>query len=222
MPIVTNPDLVVHHRRNLLWLDENQTETKKVITSNMYKNNMSTNATDNVNYNNETIYPICPMNLNQSEIIRLDSELRRWIGNPSFLNISDKMNLENSPINLNTISELIYPNNAVRAVYKEDKNVKTYLKAINRKNKIPKKLKNYSNDIQTFNSDRNGIQIYNRNFNTIKYAEFFEEIGRRDDTFYVVSFNVDHLLLPALAHNKTLRPKMSLMLPALGINGKIK
>jgi len=50
----------------------------------------------------------------------------------------------------------------------------------------------------------------------------FESIERQDDTFYVVSFSGDHLLLPAShnASNTTLRPKMSLVFPTLLSNGK--
>merc|ERR1712029_771220 len=40
-------------------------------------------------------------------------------------------------------------------------------------------------------------------------------IDRRDDTFYVVSFSGDHLLVPATNHTKTTRPLMSLLLPAV-------
>lgn len=49
----------------------------------------------------------------------------------------------------------------------------------------------------------------------------FESIERQDDTFYVVSFSGDHLLLPAShnASNTTLRPKMSLVFPTLSSNG---
>ncbi|KAG8334728.1 positive regulation of atf6-mediated unfolded protein response [Homalodisca vitripennis] len=49
-------------------------------------------------------------------------------------------------------------------------------------------------------------------------AGLLEALHRRDDTFYVVSFSGDHLLVPALAHNNSLRPKMSLVLPALPFN----
>ncbi|CDQ57405.1 unnamed protein product [Oncorhynchus mykiss] len=53
----------------------------------------------------------------------------------------------------------------------------------------------------------------------ISYSDFMDAIDRREDTFYVVSFRRDHLLLPAISHNKTTRPKMSLVMPAMSVNG---
>lgn len=53
------------------------------------------------------------------------------------------------------------------------------------------------------------------------YTNLFDEINRRGDTFYVVSFRRDHLLLPATSHNKGSRPKMSVVLPAMNINDSI-
>ncbi|XP_051855114.1 cyclic AMP-dependent transcription factor ATF-6 alpha isoform X2 [Antechinus flavipes] len=53
------------------------------------------------------------------------------------------------------------------------------------------------------------------------YQDFFDAIRRRGDTFYVVSFRRDHLLLPATTHNKTTRPKMSIVLPAININENV-
>ncbi|XP_059827254.1 cyclic AMP-dependent transcription factor ATF-6 beta [Hypanus sabinus] len=50
------------------------------------------------------------------------------------------------------------------------------------------------------------------------YYDFMDAIDRREDTFYVVSFRRDHLLLPAISHNKTNRPKMSLVMPAMPVN----
>ncbi|XP_071097689.1 cyclic AMP-dependent transcription factor ATF-6 beta-like isoform X2 [Haliotis cracherodii] len=48
--------------------------------------------------------------------------------------------------------------------------------------------------------------------------EFLDAIHRRNDTFYVLSFNTDYLLVPASAHNKTMRPRMSLVMPVVTIN----
>lgn len=53
------------------------------------------------------------------------------------------------------------------------------------------------------------------------YSEFFEAINRQDDTFYVVAFTDQHMLLPALYHNKTRRPKMSLIMPSVVSNGSV-
>ena len=64
------------------------------------------------------------------------------------------------------------------------------------------------------------MDMYKLKQNIWNFNSFFEAINRRDDTFYLVSFSGDHLLLPALSHNKTSRPKMSLMLPAFLSNGK--
>ncbi|XP_074732889.1 cyclic AMP-dependent transcription factor ATF-6 alpha isoform X3 [Strix uralensis] len=63
----------------------------------------------------------------------------------------------------------------------------------------------------------NELQVYYASPRS--YQDFFEAIRRREDTFYVVSFRRDHLLLPATTHNKTRRPKMSIVLPAVNING---
>ncbi|XP_054443818.1 cyclic AMP-dependent transcription factor ATF-6 alpha isoform X2 [Pteronotus mesoamericanus] len=53
------------------------------------------------------------------------------------------------------------------------------------------------------------------------HQDFFDAIRRRGDTFYVVSFRRDHLLLPATTHNKTTRPKMSIVLPAINVSENV-
>lgn len=46
-----------------------------------------------------------------------------------------------------------------------------------------------------------------------RLSSFLEAIQRRDDTYYVVSFSPDHLLVPAIARNDSARPRMSLLMP---------
>ncbi|NXD30476.1 ATF6A factor, partial [Spelaeornis formosus] len=65
----------------------------------------------------------------------------------------------------------------------------------------------------------NELQVYYASPRS--YQDFLEAIHRREDTFYVVSFRRDHLLLPATTHNKTRRPKMSIVLPAVNINDNV-
>ncbi|XP_030583304.1 cyclic AMP-dependent transcription factor ATF-6 alpha [Archocentrus centrarchus] len=63
------------------------------------------------------------------------------------------------------------------------------------------------------------LQVYYAPRHT--YTDFFDELNRRGDTFYVVSFRRDHLLLPATSHNKGSPPKMSVVLPAMNINDSV-
>ncbi|XP_066471400.1 cyclic AMP-dependent transcription factor ATF-6 beta isoform X2 [Tiliqua scincoides] len=63
------------------------------------------------------------------------------------------------------------------------------------------------------------LQIYQHPDHT--EHDFMDAIDRREDTFYVVSFRRDHLLLPAISHNKTSRPKMSLVMPAMAPNESV-
>ncbi len=69
---------------------------------------------------------------------------------------------------------------------------------------------------------KNEIQVYEALPNQYLFDAFFEAIQRKNDTFYVVSFSDDHLLLPATEHNSTVRPRMSLLLPAMPLNRKLK
>ncbi|XP_071984631.1 cyclic AMP-dependent transcription factor ATF-6 alpha isoform X2 [Engystomops pustulosus] len=65
----------------------------------------------------------------------------------------------------------------------------------------------------------NELQIYYSSPRS--YQEFLEAIRRRGDTFYIVSFRRDHLLLPATNRNKTSRPKMSIILPSTTVDDSV-
>ena len=65
------------------------------------------------------------------------------------------------------------------------------------------------------------MRLYKADVPRFSYEAFFEAIDRQDDTFYVVSFSGDHLLLPAASsapgRNGTARPRMSLLMPSVTV-----
>ncbi|XP_024247634.1 cyclic AMP-dependent transcription factor ATF-6 alpha isoform X1 [Oncorhynchus tshawytscha] len=79
-----------------------------------------------------------------------------------------------------------------------------------------------SNQVVTVSySDRPGSEVLVYYSHHQSYSDFFDELNRRGDTFYMVSFRRDHLLLPATNHSKGRRPKMSLLLPAINVNDSV-
>ncbi|XP_031636985.1 cyclic AMP-dependent transcription factor ATF-6 alpha isoform X2 [Contarinia nasturtii] len=209
--------------RSLLWIDDENDSTN---TSNIGDSSDSS----------ERPYPMCPVSVNQSESIRLATELQRWIGDsPKYFNLTKVSSKSGDElIDLNIINEFLLSkkdNEAIKTFYNQMKDAPPLRKMANkidaekkmREQRASKKRKlqmdKYeANKVKSIDSNNN-VQIFNPVYsNAMKYATFFEEIHRQDDTFYVVSFRADHLLLPALAHNKTFRPKMSLMLPAWNLN----
>lgn len=210
------------HRRNLLWIDD---------STNADSDDVLANATAKT-------YPMCPASLNQTENIRLAIELQRWIGHlPEGFNLTRSSNKTDNQLDLKHVNDYLFATAeaddiVIKSLYNEMKRAREHMertsnvymdrvtkhKQQNNAAKMRRKKPSSNTDSHKYwpNADKsyeNRIQLYNP-FD--KYAEFFEEIHRQDDTFYVVSFRADHLLLPALEHNKTFRPKMSLMLPAFG------
>ncbi|KZC07838.1 PREDICTED: cyclic AMP-dependent transcription factor ATF-6 alpha [Dufourea novaeangliae] len=145
--------------------------------------------------------PMCPMYINKSESIRLDYELRRWIGGES-----DQDNWttpKNAKFDAKFMGELLSSPYAVQKKTKDKYN-------------LPRRSKSEILRKTTGSSISNAVEVFSP---TLKeHASLFEALGRREDTFYVVWFSGEHLLLPASRKNSTGRPRMSLVLPALPMN----
>ncbi|KAL7303569.1 hypothetical protein TKK_0003727 [Trichogramma kaykai] len=133
--------------------------------------------------------PICPTYINQTESNRLDSELRRWIGEAPKPITLEKKNLEKA-LKPKVITSRLIPK---------------------------KRLKQQKIKKEEVTKDINAIQLFSPMIK--EHSKLFEVLGRKEDTFYVVWFTGDHLLLPASRKNSTMHPKMSLILPALPVNG---
>lgn len=137
--------------------------------------------------------PSCQPQINRSESLRLSHELRGWVHRH-----------EVQRTKLRRTSNDHYKTQSVQ-------------KPEEKHDVSPVVTVQYTDHSDTVTG--NELQIYYAPHKN--YQDFFEAIHRRGDTFYVVSFRRDHLLLPATAHNKTRRPKMSLLLPAMNVTESV-
>ncbi|XP_011314149.1 cyclic AMP-dependent transcription factor ATF-6 alpha isoform X2 [Fopius arisanus] len=154
---------------------------------------------DNLEPNKTVNHPMCPMYINQTESIRLNYELREWIWRSSDKeNYKEHVARQDSRIN-SPLGKMLLPK-------------KKGLEKIADKMKIPPQR----NETE---STMNAVEVFSP---TLKdHATLFDALRRRDDTFYVVWFSGEHLLLPALVQNKTVRPRMSLVFPGVPVNKSI-
>lgn len=136
-----------------------------------------------------------PIYFNQTDHIRKVNieNIRRWIPEPDLFNVTGlKKSFDFNPDPLQEKLAKMYEKSREQS----QKNLKS-------KKRIPKKKPMMG-----------PLQLYNSNLNVIKLNEFFDEINRKDDTFYVFSFKADHLLLPAIDGSYNFSQiKMNLIMP---------
>ncbi|XP_050538634.1 cyclic AMP-dependent transcription factor ATF-6 alpha isoform X2 [Daktulosphaira vitifoliae] len=175
-------------------IDNYNYHSRNILWVDYEDNNSSWNSTEQL---------MCPMYINISESIRIDHELRKWI---------DPNNLE------------ILNDNLSRGLSPMSKYLNTNIYNINKSETVDvRNIKKRKSFFKTNLKKRRDI-LYKNNFDGMfsqlkldAKESLFHSIERQEDTFYVVSFSGDHLLLPASHNvsNTTHQPKMSLVFPAL-------
>ncbi|XP_067846871.1 cyclic AMP-dependent transcription factor ATF-6 alpha isoform X2 [Heptranchias perlo] len=133
----------------------------------------------------------CQPQVNKTESLRLADELRGWVHRHEVVRVK-----------LRKGSKMLHK-------------IRTVSKPVDKKTDVAQYVTRKYTDIDEKNSGSE-LQVYYAPDK--RYPDFFEAIRRRGDTFYLISFRRDHLLLPASSHNKTTRPKMSLVLPAMNVD----
>ncbi|XP_077188683.1 cyclic AMP-dependent transcription factor ATF-6 alpha [Paroedura picta] len=187
-----------HQGRHLLEFSASLPQEAGGGNNDGYKRSVSENKALMVVTEEPIIYiapPACQPSINRTESLRLSHELRGWVHRHEAERTRSRRGSnsqqQKAPAIPNSSGQ--NANSELMAIPYTDTSVG----------------KNSGNELQVYyTSPRN-------------YQDFFDAIHRRGDTFYVVSFRRDHLLLPATTHNKTRRPKMSIVLPAINISEKI-
>lgn len=190
---------VNHHvGRTLLWDAEDTDKAERNMTSKFVKpfhiNDNEVPTVYSNEWENENSSSMCPTFINRTESLRLENDLRGWVQR-----VEKKQKLKESKL---------------EQTVKDKQNILPIPKL-----QLWKKKKIDMKDSWLRRRGGNEIQVYETPRRS--YEDFFDAIHRRDDTFYFVSFSGDHLLLPATAHNKTLRPRMSLVMPAMTFNDTV-
>ncbi|XP_077308742.1 cyclic AMP-dependent transcription factor ATF-6 alpha isoform X1 [Lithobates pipiens] len=135
--------------------------------------------------------PPCRPHINQTETLRLNQELRGWVHRHEAKRTKTRRTITT---------------HKAQAMPKQD-------------GKVDESQLVTMQYTDTSVKNSNELQIYYSSPRS--YQDFLEAIRRRGDTFYIVSFRRDHLLLPATNRNKTTRPKMSIILPSMNVNENV-
>ncbi|XP_074858323.1 cyclic AMP-dependent transcription factor ATF-6 alpha isoform X2 [Carettochelys insculpta] len=200
-PIVSHK----HRNRNLLEFSASQLNAAQQMHDNIipqrrtrYERSVSDNKALMVVTEDPLLYispPPCQPLINRTESLRLNHELRGWVHRHEVERTRSRRMSNNQQQKTQVVQS------------STEENAVSQLMAMPNRN--PSISRSAGNELQIYYTSPRS------------YQDFFEAIRRRGDTFYVVSFRRDHLLLPATTHNKTRRPKMSIVLPAINISENV-
>ncbi|KAK3884617.1 hypothetical protein Pcinc_011124 [Petrolisthes cinctipes] len=190
------------HHRSLLWSsaslpDSTDTNSDAPNSSDHRSHPLPTNASHT-----------CPMYFNATESLRLESELRDWFQH-KFRPSSKKRDSEQ--YHLPPVAKKGRGGLASRAV--AGGGLGGAWNALAPPQAPPPRLYRYFQPEVIQVEPASGASETGVASTLPRVSSFLEAIQRRDDTYYVVSFSPDHLLVPATARNVSARPRMSLLLP---------
>ncbi|XP_034650139.1 cyclic AMP-dependent transcription factor ATF-6 alpha [Drosophila subobscura] len=142
--------------------------------------------------------------VNKSDYLQISQNLRKWANSNPFLNLNMSSlftDEKNNPHGFKLSKDYIELKPEIHSQHNKGKR------------KIYMDMHDYNLDVEDKRRKIINSNI-NKAFNNKKeHISLLNGIKRRDDTFYVLSFNTDHILLPASNYNNSERPKMSLLLP---------
>ncbi|XP_069970373.1 cyclic AMP-dependent transcription factor ATF-6 alpha isoform X1 [Penaeus vannamei] len=184
--------------RSLLWANEKQASAEEGTIPNLNTNTSS----------------MCPMYINATESLRLETELRGWFENKMDKKKNNQRPLLSHPKTREGRNRLNKHKNMGEPTQKLSKQVGSEvwnaLVPPQQPSNKPAPLYHYVHYVEPSTSTEEDTSVM---ATVPRLTSFLEAIQRRDDTYYVVSFSPDHLLVPATARNDSARPRMSLLMP---------
>jgi hypothetical protein len=112
-------------------------------------------------------------------------------------------------------------NQAVKSSGKQSSSLFRNLNRNPQKRTLPSDLKPSPQSIQESSLSKHKLAEYPisvYNVQNSRHETFAKSIRQRNDTFYYISFRRDHVIYAPIVQNKTQRPRISLIFPALITN----
>ncbi|CAH3138334.1 unnamed protein product [Pocillopora meandrina] len=136
----------------------------------------------------------CPSNLNKTEVNRINEALEGWVKRYENQQILKQKKQKRQQTKMQSVIKEL----ALRL-------------ASNCTSEAKRKISRHKFSRKHNTASTHEVQLFQR---ANKFKTFEEEINKKSDTLYIVSFRGDHLVFPATEYNATQRPKMSFMIMA--------
>uniref|UniRef100_T1GM90 BZIP domain-containing protein n=1 Tax=Megaselia scalaris TaxID=36166 RepID=T1GM90_MEGSC len=178
--------------RHLLWFANENTE-------NVNENTLAEgpmNVNDLEKFEKDQSSKCGSLKSNQTENMRLAMELQKWIKVNNVHNISSiDESLEVLKLSMNFMESTHF-----KKMFKKSFRNRKYFGR--HRNLFDNGSSSDNKNSYNYNQDNENtfMNVYKPKFSD-EYSKLFEGIGRRNDTFYVLTFNADNIYLPASAYN---------------------
>ncbi|CAL4123155.1 unnamed protein product [Meganyctiphanes norvegica] len=225
---ISSAEVPTFHQRSLLW-------TEELSEGSVFENGTDTNST----------YSMCPMSINATESLRVKTQLQGWFESkmgkssnsvnklPTLLpapppppppHPKTKEGRKNRFATEGKLNSVLHLQNEKKVQLKENINALAAAAVPSSSEVLPgssvpsTRMYRYIHPDVLHVEPSRSVGEDTSVVDLPRLGSFLDSIQRRDDTYYVVSFSSDQVLIPATSRNDSSRPRMSLLLPTRPLN----